>query len=199
MIDTNDLKQLNILTANLKKDSEAAANFTIEFLDCLFRRYNLKISLKGEIEIEEIPDEIIKTLQSGDIPTVEDLLPLDPEAQNTLIMQMIWFAGMKRISVYCHDEETEDGIPSPIECILAMQDVSAAHLYGSYLFAALALLMSDIPSYDFVNSLCNNFDDSPENIQFIIDRLVEVCISIHSRHVEDMDWFYNFKDDEDEE
>ena len=196
MIDTDDLKQLNILTANLKKHSESTANYTIELLECLLKRYNLRVSLNSEIEMEDIPDEIIKTLKEGRVPTVEDLLPLDSETQNILIMEMIWFAGMHRIASYSHDEDLEEGEPSPIECILAMQDVSMAHSYGSYLFAALALLMSAIPSYDFVNALCNNFEDTPENIKNIINHFVEVVISIHSRHVEDITWFFDFKDDE---
>jgi hypothetical protein len=196
MIDINDLKQLNSLTANLKEDSESTAQFTIDFLECLLKRYSLKTSLKGEVEIEDIPDEIIKILQSGNLPTKEDLLPLDSETQAFLVLKMMWFAGTYRISVYSADIEEDDEIPSPIDCILAMRDVSAAHEMGSYLFAGLALLMSSIPTYDFVSDLCNNFLDTPENHLTLYNKISEVCAAIKSRYEEDMEWYYDFKDDE---
>jgi hypothetical protein len=195
MIDEFDLKQLHTLTAFLKAESESTVDSTIEFLECLLKRHGLKnsLSLNKEIEIDGVPDEIIKILRDGEIPTKEDLLPLNSLQQDQLVMSMIWIAGIERIAAYCHDEDLED--ESPLEVIIAMRDVSIYHLYGSYLFAALTLLMSIIPSYDYVCSLCNNFEDIPGNDQFIIDRFVEVCLAIKAKYEEDK-WFYDYKEDE---
>lgn len=198
MLNELDFKQLNNLTAFLKAESESNADFTISYLECLMNRYNLKSVLTEEFEHDGIPDVIFQILKEGKIPTKEDLLPLDSDTQHLLLREMIWCCGMGRIATYSYEEENEEGIPKSIDCILAMQDVSDAHLYGSYLFAGLALLMSVVPSYELVNSICNNFEDTPENIQHIVDRFIEVCISIFTRYQED-EWYYDFKDESDEE
>lgn len=190
-----DLKQLHTLTATLKAESESAIGDTIGFIECLQKRHGLSQSLKSnpDIEFEDIPDDIINILRDGEIPTPEDLLPLSSLKQDHLVMGLIWVAGIEKIAAYSYEYEYDDG---PVECILAMRDVSIYHFYGSYLFAALTLLMSSIPSFDYVNSLCNNFQDFPGNDQFIIDRFVEVCMAIKAKYDEDMQWYYNFKEDE---
>jgi hypothetical protein len=188
MIDELDLQKLNTLVASIKADSESASEFTIRFLECLMKRYHLKEALKKTTAIDDIPDDIIKILKEGNIPTKEDLLALDFDTQNFLITEMVWKAGMGKICTYSYDIEQEEGIPGIFECIMAMPDVSTAHWRASYLFAALALLMSTIPSYDMVNSITNNFDNSEENIRYIEDRFVEICRAIYVRYKED-DWF----------
>jgi hypothetical protein len=192
-----DLKQLHTMTAFLKAESESTMGDTIGFIECLQKRHGLRQSLAANpnIEIEDIPDDIIKILREGKIPTSEDLLPLSSLQQDHLVMALIWIAGIERISQYCYDGDYDD---SPVEYILAMRDVSDRHYFGSYLFAALTLLMSTIPSYDYVSSLCNDFEDFPGNEQFIIDRFIEVCMAIKTKYYEDIDWYYNFKEGEDE-
>jgi hypothetical protein len=197
MIESMDFKQLNKLTAQVKAQSESSSDFTISFLDCLMTRYNLQSCLMANIVLEEIPDDIIQILREGNIPTKEDLLPLDFETQQTLMMEMMWFAGMNKIVYYTAGEKVDAETPSTSECILAMRDVSNAHFYASYLFAGLTLLMNVVPSYEFVSALTNNFDNSLENLAFIMDRSCEVLSSLHERHTEDLDFFFQLQDDED--
>lgn len=199
MLDELDFKHLNNLTAFLKAESESTSEFTISYLECLMERYSLKSALSEEAEYEGIPDEIIQILKEGNLPTKEDLLPLDSESQNFLLIEMVWCCGMGRIAAFSYEEENDDeGIPRTIDCILAMQDVSEAHLYGSYLFAALALLMSTVPSYELIHSICNTFDDSPENLHHITERFFEVCKSIYNRYQEDA-WYFKGEEEENEE
>lgn len=198
MIDEVDLQQLSTMTAFLKAESESAAEFTIEFLECLIKRYNLDTALFDELELEDVPDEIIKTIQQGKVPTQEDLLPLDSGEQNLFLMEMVWFAGMQRIAAYCEDEELEEGEPSTFDTILAMRDVSTAHWIGSYLIAALTLLLSRMPSHEFVDSLTNNFEETDQNVQRITNFFIETCGSLYHRFKED-NCFYDFKPEGDNE
>lgn len=197
MIEEIDLQKLSTMTAFLKAESESASEFTIEFLECLIKRYNLDTALFEGIELEEVPEEIIKTIQEGGVPTQKDLLPMDSGEQNLFLMEMVWFAGMQRIAAYCEDEELEEGEPSTFDSILAMRDVSTAHWIGSYLIAALTLLSSKMPSHEFVDSLTNNFDESDDNVQRITNFFIETCGSIYYRYKED-GCFYDFKPEGDD-
>jgi hypothetical protein len=120
--------------------------------------------------------------------------------QNNLIAEMVWFAGANRIAYYTVNEEVEEGMPNTLDCILAMRDVSSAHFYASYLFAALTLLMNRVPTYDFVSALTNNFEDTTENVDFIATIFCEVCSSLYVRHSEDLEFFFELQEkDENEE
>jgi hypothetical protein len=196
MIDEIDYTKLNNMTSFLKQESESTAEFTIEFIECLMNRYNLDSALFEGIEIEEVPEEILNTLREGNIPTKEDLLPLNSEAQNILLMELIWFCGVQRIALFSEDEELEEGMPSTFDSVLAMRDVSNAHIIGSYLISALTLLMSKIPSPEMMDLLTNNFEDSQQNMQRISTIFLEVCSSILCRYNEDS--YYYTLNDEDE-
>jgi hypothetical protein len=193
-----DFTQLNSMVASLKAESESTSEFTVEFIECLQSRYNLDSALYEDIELEDVPDEIIKILQSGKVPTKEDLLPLDSDGQNYLMMELVWLCGMQRIASYSDGEELEEGEPSTFDKILVMRDVSPAHWIGGYLIAALTLLFAKIPSEDFIDSLSNNFEDSQENIMKISNLFVESCSSIFYRYNEDM-CFYDLKPEEEED
>lgn len=192
MIEELDFTKLNNMAAFLKEESETASEFTIEFIECLLKRYNLQTALFEGIEFEDVPEEIISIIQSGNIPTKEDLLPMDSDAQNALMMELVWFCGMQRISVYCEEEEIEEGDSSTFDKILVMRDVSPAHWIGSYLITSLTLLMSQLPSEDFIDALTNNFDESQENLMRISNLFIETCGSIYYRYQEDS-CFYDLK------
>lgn len=192
MIEELDFTKLNNMAAFLKEESETASEFTIEFIECLLKRYNLQTALFEGVEFEEVPEEIISIIQSGNVPTKEDLLPMDSDAQNALMMELVWFCGMQRISVYCEEEKIEEGDSSTFDKILVMRDVSPAHWIGSYLITSLTLLMSQLPSEDFIDALTNNFDGSQENLMRISNLFIETCGSIYYRYQEDS-CFYDLK------
>jgi predicted CopG family antitoxin len=198
VIEELDFTQLNNMVASLKAESESTSEFTVEFIECLQKRYNLDTAVFKDIEIEDVPDEIIKILQSGNVPTKEELLPLDSDGQNYLMMELVWLCGMQRIAYYSEDEELEEGEPSTFDRILVMRDVSPAHWIGGYLIAALTLLFAKVPSEDFIDSLTNNFEDSHENVMKISNSFVEACSSIFHRYEEDS-CFYDLKPEEDDE
>lgn len=198
MIEELDFSTLHTMAASLKAESETASEFTIDFIQCLMERYNLDTAVFEELELEEIPDEIIKILQDGKIPTKEDLLPLDSDTQNSLVMELIWLCGMQRVAAYCEDEEIEEGDSSTFDKILVMREVSPAHWVGSYLITALTLLMAKVPSEDFIDAITDNFEDSPENLLRITNILIETCGSIYYRYYEDSQ-YYNLKPPEEEE
>jgi hypothetical protein len=137
-------------------------------------------------------------LREGKIPTKEELLPLNSEAQNILLMELIWFCGIQRIALFSDDEELEEGMPSTFESIIAMRDVSNAHVIGSYLISALTLLMGKIPSTEIMDLLTNNFEDSQQNLQRISTVFLEVCSSILCHYNEDS-YYYTLNTDEDDD
>lgn len=200
MIEEIDYTQLHNITSKLKEDSESTSNFTIEFIECLMKRYNLDVALVEGVEIEDIPDGIITIIQDGKIPTKEDLLPLNSAMQNYLITELIFFCGMHRIAFYSEDEELEEGEATTFDSILAMREVSAAHSIGSYLIAALTLLNARIPSNDYVDLLTNNFDDSPDGLNKLTLILFETFANIFFRYEEDQFYYgLNVEDNETEE
>ena len=198
MTEELDFAQLNNMVASLKAESESTSEFTVEFIECLQSRYNLDSALYEDIELEDVPDEIIKVLQCGKVPTKEDLMPLDSDGQNYLMMELVWLCGMQRIAYYSEDEELEEDEPSTFDRILVMRDVSPAHWIGGYLIAALTLLFAKIPSEDFIDSLTNNFEDSHENVMKISNSFVEACSSIFHRYEEDM-CYYDLKPEEEDD
>lgn len=197
MIEEIDYAKLNTMTSFLKQESESTSDFTIEFIECLMNRYNLDTALFEGVEIDDIPDEIIRILQEGRIPTKEELLPLNSDAQNYLMMELIWFCGMQRIALFCEDEQLEEGEPSTFDTILAMRDVSTAHAIGCYLISALTILTSRMPSDNFIDLLTNNFEDTPENCNRISMVLLETCSNILCRYQEDQ-YYYVLRQKEEE-
>lgn len=197
MIEEIDYAKLNNMTSFLKQESESTAEFTIEFIECLMNRYNLDTALFDELEVDDVPDDILKIMQEGRVPTKEELLPLDSDTQNVLLMELVWFCGIQRIAFFSEfeNDEEEDGIPNKFESIIAMRDVSSAHVIGSYLIAAMTLLMSRIPSDELIDILTDNFNDSQENLQRISMIFLETCSSILCRYQEDSH-YYELKPDD---
>lgn len=197
MIDELDLKKLNTMTAFLKAESEYTSQFTIGFIECLIYRYNLDTALFDGIEIEGFPDELISMIQRGEVPSQDDLLSLDSNEQNNFIITLVWYAGLQRIKEFSsYDEQQEDGVPSFVDQFLVMGDISSAHRAGSYLMAALTLLMACIPSPDFMDAITNNFEDSPYNVKRITGMFVEICGSLYQRYYEDNHYYGIEQEDE---
>jgi hypothetical protein len=186
-----DLKSLQSRINEIKKEGEEITDFTYDFLECLMERHDLNECLSEELELEDVPDHIIDTLQKGKIPTKEELILISPDVQNFMCFELIWICGMGAIASYGADEDgnEEEGIPSTFDTILAMRDVSTAHSIASYIIAVLALLMSQIPSEDMIESITNNFDDSEMQIQTNMDNFVEFASAIITRYREDKAYY----------
>jgi hypothetical protein len=186
-----DLKSLQSRINEIKKEGEEITDFTYDFLECLMERHDLNECLPEDIELEDIPDHIIDTLRKGKIPTKEELILISPDVQNFMCFELIWICGMGAIASYGADEDgnEEEGIPSTFDTILAMRDVSAAHNVASYIIAVLALLMSQIPSEEMIESITNNFDDSEAQVQANMDNFVEFASAIITRYREDKAYY----------
>jgi hypothetical protein len=194
MIDEFDFKKLNTMTAFLKAESESFSEDTTRYIECLILRYDLVAAIPDELKIEEIPDEIIDTIRNGFIPTKEDLLPLDKNAQAYLITQLVWLCGMHRI-IYYSSLSAQDDHYSKAEDLIKMQESSGSHVFASYIYAALALLNCRIVSDEYIASLTNNFDNSEENILKLNRIFAELCESIYLRYHEDFQ-YYEFIENE---
>jgi|LauGreDrversion4_2_1035121.scaffolds.fasta_scaffold00086_62 hypothetical protein len=186
-----DLKSLQSRINEIKKEGEEITDFTYDFLECLMERHDLSDCLPEEIELEDVPDHIIDTLRKGNIPTKEELILISPDVQNFMCFELVWICGMGAIASYGADEDgnEEEGIPSTFDAILAMRDVSVAHNIASYIIAVLALLMSQIPSEEMIESITNNFDDSEAQIQTNMDNFVEFSSAIITRYREDKAYY----------
>lgn len=186
-----DLKSLQSRINEIKKEGEEITDFTYDFLECLMERHDLDECLPEDIELEDVPYHIIDILRKGKIPTKEELILISPDIQNFMCFELIWICGMGAIASYGADEDgnEEEGIPSTFDAILAMRDVSAAHNIASYIIAVLALLMSQIPSEDMIESITNNFDDSEAQIQTNMDNFVEFASAIITRYREDKAYY----------
>lgn len=186
-----DLKSLQSRINEIKKEGEEITDFTYDFLECLMERHDLSECLPEDIELEDVPDHIIDTLRKGSIPTKEELILISPDVQNFMCFELIWICGMGAIASYGADEDgnEEEGIPSTFDAILAMRDVSPAHNVASYIIAVLALLMSQLPSEEMIESITNNFDCSEEQIQTNMDNFVEFSSAIITRYREDKAYY----------
>ncbi len=186
-----DLKSLQSRINEIKQEGEEITDFTYDFLECLMERHDLNECLPEDIELEDVPDQIIDTLRKGKIPTKEELILISPDIQNFMCFELIWICGMGAIASYGADEDgnEEEGIPSTFDTILAMRDVSAAHNVASYIIAVLALLMSQIPSEEMIESITNNFDDSEAQVQANMDNFVEFASAIITRYREDKAYY----------
>jgi hypothetical protein len=186
-----DLKSLQSRINEIKKEGEEITDFTYDFLECLMERHDLNECLPEDIELEDIPDHIIDTLRKGKIPTKEELILISPDIQNFMCFELIWICGMGAIASYGADEDgnEEEGIPSTFDTILAMRDVSSAHNIASYIIAVLALLMSQVPSEEMIESITNNFEDSDTQIQTNMDNFVEFASAIITRYREDKAYY----------
>lgn len=188
MIDEFDFKKLNTMTAFLKAESESFSEDTARYIECLILRYELVAAIPDELKIEEIPDEIIDIMRNGLIPTKEDLLPLDKNAQAYLITQLVWLCGMHRIIYYSSLSTIEEDY-SKVERIVKMQETSGSQFFASYIYAALALLNCRIATDEYIEALTNNFDDSEENMMRLNLIFCELCESIYLRYHEDFHYY----------
>jgi hypothetical protein len=183
--ETIDLKSLQSRINEIKKEGQESADFTIEYIECLMKRHDLKDSIPDDYELEEVPDSVIDCLRKGEIPTKEQIILMDSDIQNYFLFEMIWLCGMTAISYYTSDEELEDGENGTFDIILGMMNISSGHWTACYLICVLSLLMARVPSEDMISTFTNNFSDDEEQIQRNMNYFIEFAASVLFRYTED--------------
>jgi hypothetical protein len=183
--ETIDLKSLQSRINEIKEEGQESADFTIEYINCLMERHDLKDSIPDDYELEDVPDSILEMLSMGKIPTKEQIILMDSDTQNFLLFELIWLCGMTAISFYTSEEEVEEGEPGTFDVILGMMHVSPGHWTACYLICVLSLLMAKVPSEDMIAKITNDFSDDPEQCQKNMDYFIEFASSVLTRYNED--------------
>lgn len=159
--------------------------FTRDFLECLMTRHDLQYSIPEEYKIEIVPDNFLDTLRKGELPTEDEILQLNSEAQNTFMFEMVLLCGLNAIAFYTKDETADDGTSTVLEQVMAMLSVSPAHYIGCYIIAAHTLLMCRVPSFEMIETITNNFSTDEDQIQRSYDMFVELTAAVFTRFQED--------------
>jgi hypothetical protein len=183
--DTIDLKSLQARINDIKKEGQESADFTLEYINCLMQRHDLKDSIPDDYEIEGIPDDILDSLRKGEVPSKDQIIMIDSDTQNYLLFELIWLCGMTAISFYTSNEELKEGDVGTFEAILEMMHISPGYWTACYMIAVLSLLMAKVPSEEMISKITNNFSDDPEQCQKNVDYFVELASSILTRYNED--------------
>ena len=185
----NELQQ-RIL--QVKLEEEQTVSFTRDFIECLLKRHDLKEMLSYDFDHEDIPDSIMEYIRKEEVPPKEELEVLDAEQQDFLLKDFIFMCGMGAIAYYSdHNPIYKDMDPKPFDSIIKMPDMSPGHHTASYIVAALALLLSDIPAQDMTEALTNNFESSEDQLEKNVLLFNELCVSILKRYMEDKAYYFN--------
>jgi hypothetical protein len=187
-----DIKELQKRIAEVKEETQKLTRFTRKYLECLIKRHDLQNIIFEEQEFEDVPDEIADLLKKGELPTEEQIAMIDEETQDYLLKECVFICGMGAIAFYSQTEEESDE-PTEFDNILEMINVSPAHYVAVHLIAALTLLFCRIPSFESIQLLTKNFDQSEEQIQTNLELYNEFCLCIYNRYVEDEEYYGNEK------
>jgi hypothetical protein len=185
MTDSFDMSGLLDLINKIKKEGEKSTEFTLECLQCLLERHDLKYSIHLDFEVVDVPFVILESLRQGILPSKEQICLLDDEVQSNFIAEMIWVCGMNTISYYTRDIPPDEDGETVLDQFLVMLEVSESHFIGCYLISALTLLMGNIPSIEMIETITDNFNNNPQHIAKSLEIFYEFIRAIHSRWKED--------------
>lgn len=191
MEDKFDIKELQKRISEVKEESRYLNSFTQEFLECLMARHDLVSFIAEDQEFEDIPDEVISSLKRGEVPTIEQLDLIDADAKDFLIRECVFICGMGAVAYYSSQMDDDSREPSVFDVIMKMSEESAGHYIGTYLIAGLTLLFGKIPSLEMVEILTDNFNSSSERLTQTIELFNELCLSIHQRYSEDIEYYHH--------
>jgi hypothetical protein len=173
---------------SLKNQNTESTEFCLSFIECLMKRHNLSSCITSNFVLEDVPDEILNSIRAGKVPTKQDIFLLSSELQNWLCFELLWVCGMGALIDYgAHLSEDLDE-ESTMEIIINMREQGEEYYIGSYIIAALTLLMGQIPSQSLILTLTNNFDPSKEQLQKNVDVFIEFAASILTRYQEDLEY-----------
>lgn len=185
MTDSFDMSGLLERINKIKKQGEKSTEFTLECLQCLLERHDLKYSIHPDFEVVDVPLVILESLRQGILPTKEQICLLDDEVQSNFIAEMVWVCGMNAISYYTADVPPDEDGETILDQFLVMLEVSESHFVGCYLIAALTLLMSNAPSIEMIETITDNFNNDSAHIEKSQEIFYEYIRAIHSRWKED--------------
>jgi len=188
MEDKFDIKELQKRIAEVKEETQNLTRFTRKYLECLIKRHDLQNIIFEEQEFEDVPDEITELLKKGEVPSEEQIAMIDEETQDYLLKECVFICGMGAVAYYSQTEEDSDE-PSEFDHILEMTNASPAHYVAVHLIAALTLLFCRIPSFEMIQLLTKDFDQSEEQIQSNLELYNEFCLSVYNRYVEDEEYY----------
>lgn len=195
MEDKFDIKSLQSRIAEVKQEQEVSNNFTQEFLECLLKRHDLQNLITDEQNFQDVPDTIVEDLREGIVPSIEKLSVIDVATQDYLLKDCVWLCGMASVAFYSdNNSQYQHDDPKPFDEIIKMPEISPAYHTGSYIVAALTLLMGEIPSQNIVTALTNNFDDSENQLERNVELYNELCVSILRRYQEDQDYYLGIEE-----
>lgn len=186
-----DLKELQKRITEVKEYDQKLSKFTSKFLECLIKRHDLHNMLFEEQEFEDVPEEVVELLKKGQVPSEEQIALMDEETQDYLCKECVFICGMGAVAFYSQTEDEDDDEPSEFDEIMDMSQQSPGHYVATYLIAAFTLLFCRIPSFDLIQSIVKDFDDSEENIQQALEIYSELCLSIYNRYMEDQEYYLN--------
>jgi len=188
MEDKFDIKELQKRIAEVKEETQNLTRFTRKYLECLIKRHDLRNIIFEEQEFEDVPDEITELLKKGEVPSEEQIAMIDDETQDFLLKECVFICGMGAIAYYSETEEDSDE-PTEFDNILEMTNASPAHYVAVHLIAALTLLFCRIPSFEMIQLLTKDFDQSEEQVQSNLELYNEFCLCVYKRYVEDEDYY----------
>lgn len=190
-----DLKSLQSRINEIKKEGSEISDFTIEYLNCLMIRHDLKYAIPDNVEFEDVPESIIQKLRNGEIPTEDEITIMDSDTQNFFCFELIFFCGLYAIARYGGTEPIEGQDESICDIVWEMRSMSMAHYMATYIISGLTLLMGQVPSQKFVEQLVDNFSNDENQLKQNMDYFVELASSILTRYMEDKDYYWGFGDD----
>lgn len=189
MTDFN-ISALNQRIAEVKRESDECTKFTVEFIDCLLKRHDLQNMIQNDQEFENIPQSLVEKIFNGEVPTFEELFPIDIDSQDAFIKDLVWICGMGAISWYCDNEEQyKDMDPKPFDEIIKMPEISVGHHSASFIIAALVLLTATVPPSMVIELLTNDFDSGEEQLEKNAIIYNDLCFCILKRFKEDLNYF----------
>jgi hypothetical protein len=187
-----DLNSLQSRINDIKKEGEEVSEFTIQYLKCLMDRHDLQHAIPDDYDFGDVPESIIQTLRSGDIPTEDEITIIDVDTQNFLCFELVFLCGLCAVVRYGGTDpvKTENGDSDSVwDVIWQMRSLSEHHYIATYIISALTLLMGQIPSQRLSTQMVSNLAEDDNQLQRNMDYFVELCSAILTRYLEDSEYY----------
>lgn len=197
--DKFDIKSLQKRIQEIKTENEHGITFTQEFLKCLFERHNLKEIIHEDQEFEDVPELIVDKIKNGEVPEYHEIALMDIDTQDHLLKDCVWMCGMGAIAWYSQNLEEYKDLEEeekPFNQIMKMPDMGIGYHSASFLIAAFAMLMADVPSEELISTLSDNFSNDEKQVQKNFELFNELCLGIYRRYEEDLSMYELGEDEE---
>jgi hypothetical protein len=155
-------------------------------------RHDLQHAIPDDYDFGDVPESIIQTLRSGDIPTEDEITIIDVDTQNFLCFELVFLCGLCAVVRYGGTDpvKTENGDSDSVwDVIWQMRSLSEHHYIATYIISALTLLMGQIPSQRLSTQMVSNLAEDDNQLQRNMDYFVELCSAILTRYLEDSEYY----------